>query len=134
MLFVVPSLSRVQLFAIPWASVCQTSLSFTFPWSLLKLMSIELGTISHHLILCRPLLFLPSVFLSIRVISRLPSPTLLYIKQANNKGLLMLQRTALLLIWQQSGKECEKNNIHTYDINIYKTELLCYILETNTTS
>ena len=46
----------------------------------------------------------------------------------------MLQRTTLLLIRQQSGKECEKNNIHTYDINMYKTELLCYILKTNTTS
>ena len=79
-LFVVQSLGHVQLFAIPWTSACQTSLPFTVSWSLLKLMSIELGMISNHLILCGPLLFLPSIFLSIRVISWLQSPVLLYIK------------------------------------------------------
>ena len=47
----------------------QASLSFTISQSLLKLMSIELGMPSNHLILCRPLLFLPSIFPSITVIS-----------------------------------------------------------------
>ena len=53
---------------IPWTT-CQTSLSFTISWSLLKLMSIESVMPSHHLILCHPLLLLPSMFPSIRVFS-----------------------------------------------------------------
>ena len=47
----------------------QASLSFTVSWSLLKLMSIELMMLSNHLILCHPLLLLPSIFSSIRVFS-----------------------------------------------------------------
>ena len=47
----------------------QASLSFTISWSLLKLMSIESVMLSYHLILCRPLLLLPSIFPSIRVFS-----------------------------------------------------------------
>ena len=53
----------------PWTAACQTSLSFTISQSLLKLMSIELVMPSNHLILCHPLLFLPSIFPSIRVFS-----------------------------------------------------------------
>ena len=49
-------LSRVRLFATPWTAACQTSLSITNSWSLLKLMSIESVMPSNHLILCRPLL------------------------------------------------------------------------------
>ena len=64
----VQSLSRVQLFAIPWTAACQASLSITNSWSLLKLMSIESVMPSNHLILCRPFL-LPSIFPSIRVFS-----------------------------------------------------------------
>ena len=52
-----------------WTPVWQASLSFTNSWSLLKLMSIESVMPSNHLILCHPLLFLPSIFLSIRVFS-----------------------------------------------------------------
>ena len=52
-----------------WTAACQASLSFILSWSLLKLMSIELVMLSNHLILCCPLLFLPSVFPSIRVFS-----------------------------------------------------------------
>ena len=63
------SLSPVWLFATPWTSACQASLSFTISQSLLKLMSIELVVPSNHLILCRPLLLLPSIFPSIRVFS-----------------------------------------------------------------
>ena len=65
----VQSLSRVQLFGTPWTAVPQASLSITNSWSLLKLMSIELMMPSNHLILCRPLLLLPSIFPSIRVFS-----------------------------------------------------------------
>ena len=63
------SLSHVQLFATPWTVARQASLSFTVSWSLLKLISIESVMPSNHLILCRPLLFLPSIFPSIRVFS-----------------------------------------------------------------
>ena len=64
---VVQSLSCVQLFVIPWTAAHQASLSFTISQSLIKLLSIELVMPSNHLILCCPLLFLPSVFPSIRV-------------------------------------------------------------------
>ena len=63
------SLSRVQIFATPWTAACQASLSITNSQSLLKLMSIKLVMPSNHLILCHPLLLLPSTFPSIRVFS-----------------------------------------------------------------
>ena len=62
-------LSCVWLFATLWTAAPQASLSITNSWSLLKLMSIELVMPSNHLILCRPLLLLPSIFPSIRVFS-----------------------------------------------------------------
>ena len=62
-------LSGVQLFATPWTAPCQVSLSITNSQSLLKLMSMESVMPSNHLILCRPLLLLRSIFLSIRVFS-----------------------------------------------------------------
>ena len=65
----VQSLSCVWLFVTPWTAARQASLSITNSQSLLKLMSIELVMSSNHLILCRPLLLLPSVFPSIRVFS-----------------------------------------------------------------
>ena len=65
----VQSLSHVQLFATPWTATCQASLSIASSWSLHKLMSIELVVPSNHLILCHPLLLLPSIFPSIRVFS-----------------------------------------------------------------
>ena len=55
--------------ATPWTAAHQDSLSFTISWSLLKLMSIESMMLSNHLILCCPLLLLPSMFPSIRVFS-----------------------------------------------------------------
>ena len=58
-------LSRVRLFATPWTVAHQAFLSSTISWSLLKFMSIELVTLSNHLILCCPIL-LPSIFPSIR--------------------------------------------------------------------
>ena len=66
-MIVVQSLSRVWLFAAPWTATCQASLSFSISWSLLRLMSIESVMPSNHLILCCPLLLLPSIFPSIRV-------------------------------------------------------------------
>ena len=68
-LYSVQLLSHVQLFVSPWTAAHQASLSITNSWSLLKLMSIESVTPSNHLILCRPLPLLPSVFPSIRVYS-----------------------------------------------------------------
>ena len=69
LLIVVQSLSRVRLFATSWTAAHQASRSFTISWSLLKLMSIESVMPSNHLILCCPLLLLPSIFPSNRVFS-----------------------------------------------------------------
>ena len=63
-------LSCVKLFAIPWTAAHQASLSITNSWSLLKLKSIKSVMPSNHLILCHPLLLLPSIFPSIRVFSK----------------------------------------------------------------
>ena len=65
----VQSLSRVRLFATPWIAARQASLSITNSWSSLRLTSIESVMPSRHLILCRPLLLLPSISPSIRVFS-----------------------------------------------------------------
>ena len=66
---VVESLNCVWPFVTPRTAACQASLSFTISQSLLRLMSIELVMPSNHLILCHPLLLLPSIFPSIRVFS-----------------------------------------------------------------
>ena len=66
---VVQLLSHVRLFAILWTAAHQTSLSFAISWSFLKLMSIASVMPSNHLILCLPLLLLPSIFPSFRVLS-----------------------------------------------------------------
>ena len=68
LLFVVESLSHVQLFATPWTVASQVSLSFIISWSLLKLRFIESVMLSDHLI-CLPLLLFPSIFPSFRVFS-----------------------------------------------------------------
>ena len=65
----VQSLSRVRLFAAPWTAAHQASLSSTNSRSLLRLMSIKLVMPSNHLLPCRPLPILPSIFPSIRVFS-----------------------------------------------------------------
>ena len=62
-------LSHVWLFEIPWSTACQALLYSTVSRSLLKFLSIESVMLSNHLILCRPLLLLPSIFPSIRVFS-----------------------------------------------------------------
>ena len=61
-------LSHVWFFVTPWTATCQASLSITNPWSLLKLMPIELVIASNYLIPYCPLLLLPSIFPSIRVL------------------------------------------------------------------
>ena len=66
----IQSLSHVQLLATLWAAARQASLPITSSWSPLKLMSVESVMPSNHLILCHPLLLLPSVFPSIRVFSK----------------------------------------------------------------
>ena len=65
----VQSLSLVRLFATPWTAARQSSMSITNSWILLKLMSTELVMPPNHLILCHPLLLLPSIFPNIRVFS-----------------------------------------------------------------
>ena len=65
----VQSLSHVRLFATPWTAACQATLSITNFHSLLKLMSMVSVMPSNHLILCHPLLLLPSIFPNISVFS-----------------------------------------------------------------
>ena len=79
MYVVVQLQSCVQLFETPWTVARQVSLSITSSQSLLKLMSIELLMPSNHLILCRPLLLVPSIFPNIRVF-QLVSPSYLVAK------------------------------------------------------
>ena len=67
-------LNHVRLFASPWSAACRASLSITNFWSLLKFSSIRSVIPSNHLILCRPLFLLPSIFPSIRVFSNEPVP------------------------------------------------------------
>ena len=74
-MYIISSISSIQtlicvrLFATPWTTARQASLSITNSRSPPKLMSIELVMLSNHLILCRPLLLLPSIFPSVRVFS-----------------------------------------------------------------
>ena len=63
------SLTHVRLFAVPWTAACKPSLSITNSQSLVKLMSIKSVIPFNFLILCCPLLLLPSIFPSIRVFS-----------------------------------------------------------------
>ena len=78
---VVQLLGHVWLSATPWTTACQASLSFTVSLSLLKHTSIESMMPSNHLILCHPLLLLPSVFPNIRVFS---SESALHIRWPKN--------------------------------------------------
>ena len=73
-LFVVQLLSCVQLFETPWTTTHQASLSLIISWSSPKFMSIDSVMSYNHLILCHPLLLLPSIFPSIRVFSSLSAP------------------------------------------------------------
>ena len=116
----VQSLSRVWLFASPWTAAHQASLSITISWSLFKLMSIELGMPSNHLILCRPLLLLPSIFNSIRVFFQWVSSSHQVAK------VLELQRQHQPFQWILGLISCR---VDWLDALI--TESLCCIPETN---
>ena len=67
LLFVAQSLHHIWLFATPRTAECQASLFLTNSWSLIKLMSIKSVIPSNHLLLCRILLLLPSIYPSIKV-------------------------------------------------------------------
>ena len=69
LIVIVQSPSCIQLFVTPQKAAHQGSLTFTISWNFLKFISIEFMMLSNHVILCRPLLVLPSVFPSIRVFS-----------------------------------------------------------------
>ena len=84
----VQSLSRVRLFVTPWTAAHQASLSITIRQSLLKLISMESVMPSNHLILCHPLLLLPSIFPSIRVFS---NESVLHISEVTKVLELQLQ-------------------------------------------
>ena len=73
MVVVFQSFSHVQFFVTPWTATCQASLFFILSQNLLKPMSTELVMPSNHLILCRPLLLLSSIFPSIKVFSSEPA-------------------------------------------------------------
>ena len=75
-------LSCVRVFATPWTTACQASLSITDSWSPPKPTSIESVMPSYHLILCRPLL-LPSIFPTIRVVSNESAPHIRWPKYCN---------------------------------------------------
>ena len=95
----VQSLSHVRLFATPWIAVCQASLSITISWSSRKLKSIESVMPSSHLILCRPLLLLPSIPPSIRVFS---NESTLHINWERPKTLLGNNSTTCCkIIWKK---------------------------------
>ena len=67
--FVVQSLSCSQFFVTSWTAALQAPLPFTVSWSLLKFISFDLMMLSNHLILCHPLLPLPSIFPGFRIFS-----------------------------------------------------------------
>ena len=95
----VHSLSHVQLFTTQWTAACQASLSITNCWSLPKPMSIKSVMPSNHLILCHPLLLLPSIFPSIRVFSNESALCIRWPKywiSASNQSFQWTSRTDLL--------------------------------------
>ena len=98
-------LSHVLLFVTPWTASCQASLSFTVSQNLLKLMSIESAMPSNHIILCHPLLLLPSIFPSFRVFS-LKSESALHIRWPEKRDqdkLICTQERACLIFCQTSS-------------------------------
>ena len=94
--FAVQSLSHARLFATPWTTSCQASLSFTISRSLLTLMSIESVMPSNHLIRCCPLLLLPSIFPSMRVFS---NESALCIRWGFGASASVLEYSRLISFW-----------------------------------
>ena len=135
----VQSLSHFQLFATPWTIACHASLSFTKSQSLLKLMSIKSVMPSNHLVLCCPLLLLPSIFPSNKVF---PNDSVFYtswpkywsfrfrFSPSNEYSELISFRTdwfGLLVV--QGALESEEGSLSTY-LYLCISELLCCTLET----
>ena len=123
----VQSLSHVRLFATPGTATHQASLSITNSWSLLKLMSIESVMPSNYLILCHPLLLVPSISSSIRVHTREPEDaqelgwarTTEEVSYAKNlqtgwKGLQAPRQCWPLESWGESGQQhwCSTHNVY----------------------
>ena len=96
--------SHVWLFVTPWTAAHQASLSITNPWSLLRPMSIKSGMPSNHLILCHPLLLLPSIFPSIRVF---PNESVLHSSLVNYKTIIKKEK-----IWKYNRERniCKELN------------------------
>ena len=109
---VVQSLSCVQLFTTPWTAALQASLSFTVSQSLLKLASVESVVPSSRLILCRPLLLLPSIFPSIRVFSNESALLIRWPKYwCFSFGLLIIQEE-MRNCWRLLSKKSDKIILH----------------------
>jgi len=128
----VQSLSHVQLFATPWSTACQASLSITNSWSLLKIMSITSVMPSNHLMLCHPLLLPPSIFPSIRVFpneSVLPIRWLKYwsfsfsISPSNEYSGLISFRMDWLISFQSKGLSRVFSNTRVQKHQFFGTQL-----------
>ena len=136
----VRSLSCVWLFVTSWIAAYQASLSITNFQSLLKLMSIELVMPSNHLILCRPLLLLSSIFPSIRVFSSLATDSLsvlhitwpkywsfsFSISPSNEYSGLISLRIDWFARLNQGGKRCVPLKTTSHQCKeLNKTQTLC---------
>ena len=94
--FFLQLISCVWLFVTPWTAACQTPVSSTTSWSLLKFMSIELVMLSNHLIVDCPVLLLPSIFPSIRVFSNESAPASASVLPMNIHCWFPLELTGLI--------------------------------------
>ena len=129
----VQSLSHVRLFAAPWTAAHQLSLFITSSWRVLKFLSIESVMPSNHLILCRPLLLLPSIFPRIRVFS---NESVLYIRWPNYwnfsispsneySGLISFRLTSLLSL-QSKGLSTVFSNTTVQKHQFFGSQLSLY--------
>ena len=107
----VQSLSRDRLFVMLWTAARQASLSITNSRSLLKLMSIRLVMPSNHLILCHPLLLLPSIFPSIRVFSFFLSFFFILQWFLFCSGFFFSNQSVLCIRWPKYGMETVKEKL-----------------------
>ena len=132
------SLIRVQLFATPLTAAHQPSQSITNSWSLLKLMSTEPVILSNHLILCFPLILLPSIFLSIRVFtsesigaSASASVLPMHIQDwfpLGWTGLISLQSKGLSRVF--SNTTVQKHQFFSTQLSLWSTSHICtWLLE-----
>ena len=115
----VQSLCCVQLFVTPWTAAHQASLPITNSWRLLKLLSIQLVMPSNHLILCHPLLLLPSIFPSIRISSN-ESVNRLYSNTKEN----VLKKECLYFIYLASWRLCW-SEAHFFNLKFMKRKWKC---------